>query len=95
MRRRKLKLIELYLPALNITVGYAGLTTGGCEIKVGANLSGYAEVATLIPQMIMWQFKCQNCGYKFTAEEPKKLFDAYNKCLMCNSKNFIKKEVAR
>jgi len=95
MERQRIKLTTMHLPALNITVGYAGLTTGGCEIKVGANLSGYADVATLIPQMIMWQFKCLKCSYKFTAEEPRKLLDAYNRCLMCGSKDFMKKEISR
>ena len=93
MRKRKLELTTLYLPALQMTVGYVGLTTGGYEIKAGENQNGSVENATPNHQLIAWQFKCLNCGYKFTAEEPRKLFDAYNKCLMCNSKNFIKKEI--
>jgi len=87
----KVKLTEHPLPALKMTVGYAGLMNGGYGILTGVNQNGSVDGATPIPQMIMWQFKCLKCGYKFTAEEPKKLFGAYTKCLMCNSKNFIKK----
>ena len=95
MEKLKIKMVTVHLPAIKMTVGYAGLMIGGYEIRAGANQNGSAENATPGHKMIAWRFKCQNCGYKFTAEEPKKLFDAYDRCLMCNSKNFVKKEVAR
>jgi len=40
--------------------------------------------------MITWKFKCLKCGYKFSAIEPKVLFDNYNKCAMCGSKKIEK-----
>jgi len=95
MEKLKIKMATLHPLTPETTVGYAGLISGGYEIKDGANQNGSVGNAIQNHPMIAWRFKCRNCGYKFTAEEPQKLFDAYNKCLMCNSKNFVKREVIR
>lgn len=41
--------------------------------------------------MIHWKFKCLKCGYEFKAIEPQELYESYTKCLMCDSKKFVKK----
>jgi len=95
MEKLKIKMATLHPLTPKTTAGYAVSIIGGYERRDGANQNGSAGNAIPNHPMVAWWFKCQNCGYKFTAEEPKKLFDAYNQCLMCNSKDFIKKEVAR
>ncbi len=37
--------------------------------------------------MILWEFKCLDCGYRFKAIEPRGLYETYTECAICGSKN--------
>jgi putative FmdB family regulatory protein len=40
--------------------------------------------------MIIWKFKCNKCGYKFTASTPVNNYDACTKCTQCGSLDYLK-----
>jgi len=53
------------------------------------SVTASGEIKT-IREMVHWKFKCLKCGHRFRAMEPMELYEAYNECATCGSRDIEK-----